>query len=425
MFGRSAAQDRATARHVCLAAQPRTVNGSPDTLIVRGVEAMLGGTERLAEAIVRAVSGKTNAKAIAAAATAAAKRFGTSGIAEPIRRELLHGALLGALDSWHEGETDEAVPVEAFGAGRASRLLVNPFHDTRFAERPIKEAIAKFLSQKAVTRDVFDAMEKEAQRRAFTVAGMANAEMVNTVKRELIRQVAVGADFADFGKHAAKRFEAAGWTPANPSHVETVFRTNVLGAYNGGRIRQMSQPDVLDVRPYWESLPINDLSAKGPQRHRPTHFNFVLRASDPFWQTAAPPYGYNCRCRIRSLSVRKGASMVREGSSIPNLPDAGFASGIGAMFEGPPPPVVPPTPAEPANDPPPKAAPANDPAPRRRPANDAPPTKALPNDNVIQREIDDLRRRIANISRRRKPSPASEFEALRKRLDELLGAIRR
>lgn len=335
------------ARHVCLAAQPRSVHGSPDTLITRGVDATLVVTEQLAEAIVRAVAGKTNARAIEVAINGAAKRFGTSKLAAPIERELLHGALLGALDSSHEAETGSPVKIETFRTLHGTLLA----SDTGFAGRPIKEAIAAFLKKKAVTRDVFDQMEKEAQRRAFTVAGMANDAMVSTVKRELIRQVAVGADLREFGKNAAKRFEAAGWVPINPSRVETIFRTNTLNSYNAGRARQMLQPDVLAVRPFIQILGAGD----GPPRQRPTHaavHGVVLRASDPFWTNACPPFGYNCRCRIRSLSVKQGAPLVREGTSIHGLPDPGFTSGMSTLFE----PGL--GPSIPANDP--MAPPAND-----------------------------------------------------------------
>ena len=53
-------------------------------LITRGVEATLAVTEQLALAIVRAVSGKTSAKAIEAAIKSAAKGFGTRKLAAPI-----------------------------------------------------------------------------------------------------------------------------------------------------------------------------------------------------------------------------------------------------------------------------------------------------------------------------------------------------
>lgn len=345
------------ARHVCLAAQPSTVFGSPDTLVQRGAAAFLAVTERLAEALVKAVAGKTSAAAIKSAIDGAAKRFGHQPLAGPVRRELLHGAMLGALDASAETERGRPVPVERFAAG-----------DTRFAARPLAEAIKSFLQKEPVTRDVFDKMEADAQRRAFTVARAANAEMVKTIKRELIRQVATGADLRDFGKHAAKRFEAAGWTPANGSHVETVFRTNVVNAYSGGRVRQMSQPEVLEVRPYWQILGAGD----GPPRQRRTHqavHGVVLLASDPFWQKACPPFGYNCRCRLRSLSRAQGQAKAVSGDSIRGLPDPGFTSGMGELFPAGSPPPIDPNP-KPANDPQPGPPAANDPPPQQRPANE-------------------------------------------------------
>lgn len=335
---------------ILLAAQPSSVYGSPDTLIERGVESTLSVTAELAGAIVKAVEGKTTKAAIEGAINGAAKRFGTGKLVAPIRRELLHGSLLGALDAFYESETDRFIEVESFRTGPRPIILLG-LTDTKFAVRPLADAIKAFLSKEAVTRDVFDQMEAAAQRRAFTVANAANQEMVRTVKRELVRQLAVGADLAEFGKHAAARFESAGWTPANPSHVETVFRTNVLGAYSGGRIRQMTQPIVLETRPFWESVPVGD----GPPRQRRTHRNFVLRAKDPFWLKCCCPYGFNCRCRLRSLSIKQGAGRVQEGTSILGLPDPGFASGMSALFDGG---ELPST--KPANDPPPERERAND-----------------------------------------------------------------
>jgi hypothetical protein len=332
----AAARRLSSADHVCRAAQPGSVHGSPDLLIERGTDATLHVTEQLAEAIVRAVHGKSSKGSIRSAIDGAARRFGARKIAAPIQRELMHGAMLGALDAAWEADHDEAIAVERFtDLHSAVRALAGSGTDTRFSAKPLSEAIKSFLKKDAVTREDFDLMTKAAQRRAFTVAKAANEAMVQTVKQELIRQLAAGADLADFGKHAAARFEAAGWTPANGSHVETVFRTNVLGSYGQGRVRQMTQPDVLDARPFWQILGAGD----GPPRQRRTHqavHGLVLRASDPFWQSAYPPFGHNCRCRTRSLSLRQGAGKVQEGKGGPfsRLPDEGFASGIGAMFPG-------------------------------------------------------------------------------------------
>lgn len=417
-------------------------------MIARGAAALLTVTADLAAALVKAVTGKTNARAIRSAIDATAKRFGHAPLQKPIVRELLHGSMLGALDAATEADTGRPVAVERFRA--ADR-------DDAFAARPLADAIKAFLQRKTVTRETFDAMEEDAQRRAFTVARAANAEMVKTIKRELLRQLATGADFSDFGKHAAERFKSAGWVPANGSHVETVFRTNVMNAYNGGRVRQMTQPEVIAARPYWEWIGVGD----GPPRQRPTHARMhgvVLRADDPFWQKCCPPAGYNCRCRLRSLSEKQGKGRVQSGSGITGLPDPGFTSGMGELFPAGSPPPVDPNP-KPANDPPPPQQPANDPPPVPRPANEggsrpppapapraplpappaprpAPPRKPRAprrpkpaNDtrapDVIQDEINAIRRKIDNLKRRRKPVPQSEFDALRQRIRDLLDELER
>lgn len=331
---RGAARRLSTAEHICRAAQPESVFGSPDVMVERGTDATLHVTEQLAEAIVRAVHGKSSKRAIEAAIHSAARGFGARKIARPIERELLHGAMLGALDAAWEAHTDRPIAVESFAAlHSAHRALAGFGVDTRFSSKPLAEAIQAFLKKQAVTREDFDRMKKAAQVRAFTVANAANEAMVKTVKQELTRQLAAGADLSDFGKHAAERFEQAGWTPASGSHVATVFRTNVLGSYGQGRVRQMTQPDVLDARPFWQWLSCND----GPPRQRRTHaamHGAVLRASDPFWSECYPPAGYNCRCRVRSLSIRQGAGKVEEGRGgrFAAMPDDGFSSGIGAMF---------------------------------------------------------------------------------------------
>jgi phage gp29-like protein len=310
------------------AAQPSSVFGSPDVMVERGVDGLLSVTASLADAIVKAVSGKTSASAIRSAIDGAAGRFGTAKLEEPIHREIMHGAMLGAMDATWEAEEERPIEVESFAALHLDvRTLIGV--DTRFAARPLADAIRAFLEKEPVTRDVFDQMQAAAQQRAFTVANAANEEMVRTVKRELLRQLAVGADLSDFGRHAAERFKAAGWTPANGSHVETVFRTNVLGAYNSGRARQMTQPEVLELRPYWQILGVQD--GRQRQFHALAHGK-VLRATDPFWKEAYPPFGYNCRDRVRSLPALPAPPVITEGASLRGLPDDGFSSGLNTLL---------------------------------------------------------------------------------------------
>lgn len=354
--------------------QPRSTFGSPESIIERGADIMAVQTERLGEAIARGVHGLSNAKAINRAIKASARAWKPARIARPLEVELLHGQWLGALDADYEMRSGRPVAVPSFADLHAPRLLA-PYDrstDPAFAKRPVKDAREQFERRGAVTRPVYDAMSDAARRRSVTVAGAATADIVRTVQRELVHQVSEGAELRDFSRRVVPRLEAAGWTPQNPSHVENVLRTNVSSAYNAGRARQMTQPAVLRFRPFWQIVTVND----GPPRQRPTHqaaHGVVLRADDPFWLTAYPPFGYQCRCRVRTLSAREGADRVVDGGSIRGLPDPGFTSGLSQLDV--PPPELPPN-LPPANETVPP--PANDtippePTPARRPSTRPPP----------------------------------------------------
>jgi hypothetical protein len=342
-------------------AQPRSTFGSPDDVVDTGTAALAKQTERLGVAIARAVHGKSSAKAIRAAVIATGRRWNVERFADPLERAWNQGQWLGALDADFEARTNRPVRIESFAALHAP-LLLAPYDrstDPAFATRPVKDARHQFEQREAVTRPVYDAMTDAARRRAVTVAGAATKEVVRTVQREIVQQVAQGADLRDFEKRVVPRLEAAGWTPQNSSHVENVLRTNVSGAYNSGRARQMTQPAVLRLRPFWQIVTVND----GPPRQRPTHqaaHLVVLRADDPFWLTAYPPFGYQCRCRVRTLGRRQGEQLVVSGSTLHDLPDRGFTSGL-SILDIPPPEMPPandilPVPANDTIPPPPEPA---------------------------------------------------------------------
>lgn len=340
-------------------AQPRSVFGSPEDIIEHGTDVLAVQTERLGIAIAKATHGLSSAKAIQAAIRKTGREWNRNRMALPLQAELVHGAMLGALDSDYEMRTDRPVAVPSFAALHAPILLA-PYDkstDPAFATRPVKDAREQFERRQPVTRDVYDSLSDAARRRSVTVAGAATADIVRTVQRELVRQVSEGADLRDFSNRVVPRLEQAGWTPINDSHAENVLRTNIGTAYNAGRAQQMTQPTVLRYRPFWQIVTVND----GPPRQRKAHQDahlVVLRADDPFWLEAYPPFGYQCRCRVRSLSRREGEPLAVSGRSLRGLPDAGFTSGLSQLEV--PPPILPPH-LPPANDPGP--LPANDTVP--------------------------------------------------------------
>ena len=340
--------------HVCLAAQPADANGSPELLVERGVEETAAITARWAEAIADAVADRSSEGSILTAL--GGLELDLTPFAKIVEREILHGAMLGALDSEWERVNDEEIKPVRFAAELA---------EGSFSQLPYADAVRIFNDRKVLPKAAFDALEKGARRTAFTVAGMASQEMLTTTKAELARIVHVGRqrpvvgddgvprkpgpNLRDFRRFAKERLESAGWTPANKSHVETIYRTNVVSAYASGRYVEMRQPAVLAALPYWQIRGVND------DRARPTHkaaFGIVLPANHAFWAHAYPPFGYNCRCRViaRTLAWLK-ANSVAIGPVPKDLPDPGFDSGTSKLISVPAAALAPPPPPAPTQAP--------------------------------------------------------------------------
>ena len=258
-------------------------------------------------------------KKLASAIDKAAKGFDLEAFASVVERRILHGIMLGALDSLWERETEEEVQLETFKELVGQTVLFEGgqprslFDSSKaFARLPYQQAIALFEKRRIVTRKQFDRLRAETKRRSFTIAGLAQKELRQAAHAELTRQLKAGAkrggapatkenwrsidryqgaSLRQFSKFVEKRLVSAGWTPANPSHVETIYRTNIMSAYSAGRFAEMSDPEVLKHRPYWQIMTVRDA------RQRPTHraaHGVVLPAAHPFWSTAFPPFGYNC-----------------------------------------------------------------------------------------------------------------------------------
>ncbi len=157
----------------------------------------------------------------------------------------------------------------------------------------------------------------EAHARAFTVAKVMRADILQDIKDALEKSMDEGTPFAKFKKELKPLLQAKGWWGekmimdeegkgsvvqlGSPRRLRTIYDTNTQSALMKGRYDGMMQ--TTEMRPYWQYLhpPI----AKVP---RPEHVALdgkIFRYDDPFWNTHFPPNGYGCHCRIRSLSKRE------------------------------------------------------------------------------------------------------------------------
>lgn len=317
-------------RHVCMARKHESVFGSPEVISDKGTDEAAAITAEWAASLGKSVVGLDKATDIRRSLSEAAKGLNIDAFARVADRQIMRGVMLGVLDSTWERENDEEVQLETF-----SRIRFDAKTDPKFVSQPYDEALRFFRAKQVLDPKQFARLQAAAKKRAFTIARLASRELLSTAKGELARMLEAGKgamvpgthsgpDLRDFRKFMAERIESAGWTPTNKSHVETIYRTNVMTAYGAGRKAEMTQPQVLKARPYWQIRGVRD------DRQRPSHaaaIGIVLEATDPFWKRAYPPFGFNCRCRVISRSAKwVEINGVHVGPAPTGLPDDGWSS---------------------------------------------------------------------------------------------------
>lgn len=215
--------------------------------------------------------------------------------------------------------------------------------EARF-DLPMAEALEFWRAKVRLPPKEFYALAESHRVRAFTVSGLARADMIHEIYRSMGRALESGETFEEWKKSLAHIWEENGWTGKRAWRVDNIFRTNIQTAYNAGRYKQMME--VSEGRPYWQYSAVND------SRTRPTHralHGRVYRHDSPFWDTFYPPNGFRCRCKVKTLSerqVRERGLKVWDGNGLgelieppgpggttlparPLMPDKGFAGNRG------------------------------------------------------------------------------------------------
>lgn len=150
--------------------------------------------------------------------------------------------------------------------------------------------------------------------RAFVVAGVTDMAMLE----EFHAAIVAGAATYDAGAFATefdRLVEKYGWSynGGREWRIRTIFETNIRTSYMAGRLKQMRDPDVVKLRPYWV---YRHADSRVPMNPRPEHLawdGMVLMWDDPWWDTHFPPNDWLCSCGVHSLSRGDLRRMGKEG----------------------------------------------------------------------------------------------------------------
>lgn len=165
-----------------------------------------------------------------------------------------------------------------------------------------QEAVDYFKERVPVTAAQFYQIAENYRSLAFTVSGYTSAQVLKKFYDELLSALEDGSTLTEFRSNMNGFLESEGYEGVTPFQAENIFRTNIQTAYNVGHYEQMSDPDVMALRPYWMYDAVED------SHTRPSHLAMdgrVYPADDPVWDTWFPPNGFKCRCTVRSLSERQ------------------------------------------------------------------------------------------------------------------------
>ncbi len=177
------------------------------------------------------------------------------------------------------------------------------FQVTRISDDPgsaFKEAVNAWRERVPMTEEEYETLEDAAKSKAFTVAGVAQADMVQHVFDLLDDAIEKGTTIDDFKEAAGPSLESE-WGGPIPGRLELIFRNATQQANNGGRWKMMHNPHVLAARPY---LQYDDVDDKGDRECDECHacHGVVLPADDPWWRSHHPQLHHGCRCQVRNLS---------------------------------------------------------------------------------------------------------------------------
>lgn len=187
-----------------------------------------------------------------------------------------------------------------------------------FEPTPHDEAAEFIASKPVVARDVYNQLLPELKARAFTIAGIESANVVQDI-RDTIATLPQGGDWSKIKKQLVDELHPFLANPENPDNTaaaerraELLIRTHGFQAYQASSYAVMDRQR--DAFPFWQYLSMQD----GRVRH--THAALdgkVLPADHPFWDTHFPPWEWGCRCTAVPLTEADAAEIRAEDAGKP------------------------------------------------------------------------------------------------------------
>ncbi|WP_455756488.1 phage minor head protein [Sulfurimonas sp.] len=161
----------------------------------------------------------------------------------------------------------------------------------------------------------YDELKKETHHKAFSVAKVTRADLLNDIHEELLASMKDGRTFKDFQAGLKPKLEKKGWLgitevvnprtgevktiDVNSRRLRTIFETNTRMAYNVARESAMDELPLSVYRRYVSALLPNTREA-----HAHMH-GIIKHKDDEFWINNSPLNGWGCKCKKTAHSEKQ------------------------------------------------------------------------------------------------------------------------
>lgn len=182
---------------------------------------------------------------------------------------------------------------------------------------PFEEQLAFFRQKLSLPTATYDDIIGAAHDRAFVVAGAMKADLLADLRGAVDKAMSEGKSLQWFRKEFDAIVERRGWSgwtgegskAGTAWRTRTIFSTNLKAAHAAGRYAQLTQPEMMQARPFWRYV---HRSTENPRHHHRAWGGMVLAADDPWWEIHYPPNGWGCNCLVEAINARELASLGKD-----------------------------------------------------------------------------------------------------------------
>lgn len=158
---------------------------------------------------------------------------------------------------------------------------------------------------------------------AFTIARLANQDLIHDIKVAINSALNNGTSLADFTKQLTPYLIKQGWISDNKQlarRLAIIYDTNLSTAYAQGRWQKIQ--DTKQLLPYLQYM---SSTAKHKRDEHTAYYGLIRHVDDPIWRSIFPPNGFGCKCWVKQLTAQEAQDLgISDDDTVAKLPKPEF-----------------------------------------------------------------------------------------------------